>query len=169
MKRLNLGEWASVAEIVAAGAVVVSLFFVGFEIRRNTRATQAATLQSAIDIARQQVLLMASNAELNRISMVGDNDPSKLNADEKLRFFWQDRSLWLGMQTLYRQWTLGVLPDEEWSVYKKVICVNIGGRGTRALWSQERGTLIPAFVKIVEACDTFASTPTGGAFDAVTR
>ena len=160
MKKPTLSEWASIAEIIAAVAVVISLFFVGSEVRRNTRAVQAASLQSVIDIARQQILLMASNPELNRIAMIGDDDPSKLNPEERMRYFWQDRSFWLGMQTVYRQRQLGMLPNEEWDVYNKVICVNIGTRGTRALWAQEAPNLIPAFVRVVEACDSFRSAPT---------
>jgi hypothetical protein len=164
MRKLSLGDWSSVAEIIAAVAVVVSLFFVALEVRSNTRAVQAATLQSVIGIARQQVLLMASDGDLNRITMAGDDDLSKLIPEERLRYWWQDRSFWLGMQTIYRQWQLGVLPSEEWDVYNKVICANIGVRGTRALWSQEGPLLMPAFVRIVEACESFRSTPTGGVF-----
>jgi hypothetical protein len=34
----KLSDWASIAEIISAGAIVVSLIFVGTEIRRNTEA-----------------------------------------------------------------------------------------------------------------------------------
>ena len=162
MRKLTLAEWASVAEIIAAVGVVVSLFFVGIEVRRNTSAVQAATLQSVLDIARQQVLLMASNPELNRIAMAGDTAFAKLNAEERIRYAWQDRSFWLGMQTVYRQWQLGVLPNQEWGVYNRIICNNIAVRGTRALWSEEAHILIPEFVSVVEACDSFRSGPNRG-------
>jgi hypothetical protein len=164
MSRLSLGEWSSIAEIVAAVTVVISLFFVALEVRSNTRAVHAATLQSVIGIARQQVLLMASDGDLNRIAMTGDNDLTQLTPEERLRYWWQDRSFWLGMQTIYREWQLGVLPNEEWDVYNKVICINIGVRGTRALWSQQRMLLMPTFVRLVEACDSFRAPPTSGVF-----
>ena len=47
MKR-TLAEWASVAEIIGALAIVVSLVFVGLQIRANTRATQNATYQQSV-------------------------------------------------------------------------------------------------------------------------
>jgi hypothetical protein len=43
MAKLRLSEWANVAEISGAAGVVISLVFVGFELRSNTEATQAAT------------------------------------------------------------------------------------------------------------------------------
>src|SRR5262245_23427171 len=155
MTKLGLAEWTSIAQIVSAIAVVVSLVFVGLEVRRNTLSVQATALQGVIGIAREQLLLMAGNAELNRIAMIGDDNLAQLNPEERMRYFWQDRSFWLGMQTVYRQWQLGVLPSEEWKVYKKIICLNIGVRGERTLWSQEAPTLIQSFVKVVEACDSF--------------
>ena len=94
--------------------------------------------------------------------MVGDRDLSKLDPEQRMRYFWQDRSFWLGMQTIYRQWQLGVLPDDEWTVYRKVICANIAVRGTRTLWPQEATMLIPVFVKVVESCESFVSNPTEG-------
>lgn len=159
MRKISLAELASVAEIIAAIAVVFSLFFVALEVRRNTRAVQTATLQSVLDIARQQVLLMASNADLNRISMAGDTAISKLTPEERMRYAWQNRSFWLGMQTVYRQWRLGVLPDEEWAVFNTVICHNIAVAGTRTLWQRETRTLIPEFVSVVESCESFRSGP----------
>src|SRR5437870_5834941 len=125
LRKLSLAQWAHVAEIIAAGAVVSSLAFVGLELRRNTRAVEAATLQSVIDIARQQIQLQVANADVNHIYMVGDSDLTQLSREDQMRFFWQDRSFWLGMQTVFRQWQLGVLPDDEWTVYKKIICLNI--------------------------------------------
>ena len=90
MRKFTLGEWASIAEIIAAVGVVVSLFFVGLEVRRNTRAVQAATLQSVIDIARQQLLLVASNPELNHISHIdgffkGEDQPAHQVIDQGLQ------------------------------------------------------------------------------------
>ena len=39
MSMLKLSDWASVAEIIAAVAVAVSLIFVGLELKRNTTAS----------------------------------------------------------------------------------------------------------------------------------
>ena len=41
VKRLNLGDWAAVAEIIGTVAVVVSLLFVAYSVNRNTVVLQA--------------------------------------------------------------------------------------------------------------------------------
>lgn len=42
-------------------------------------------------------------------------------------FFW-------GMQGLHHQWTLGVLPDEEWGAWNDVICGNMAFPWVRWVW-----------------------------------
>jgi hypothetical protein len=53
MAKLTLSSWASIAEIVSAIAVVLSLIYVGTELRGNTRAVEAATLVEVNKIARE--------------------------------------------------------------------------------------------------------------------
>ena len=48
--KLKLADWASVAEILGAFAIVVSLLFVGFQINDSNRETRAATAQAALDL-----------------------------------------------------------------------------------------------------------------------
>jgi hypothetical protein len=107
MAKLTLSSWASIAEIVSAIAVVLSLIYVATELRGNTRAVEAATLVEVNKIAREHLLLVWSNQEANRISMVGDEDLSQLSPEERQRYYWNVRSFWLGMQTVFRQHDLG--------------------------------------------------------------
>jgi hypothetical protein len=107
MAKLTLSSWASIAEIVSAIAVVLSLIYVATELRGNTRAVEAATLVEVNKIAREHLLLVWSNQEANRISLVGDEDLSQLSPEERQRYYWNVRSFWLGMQTVFRQHDLG--------------------------------------------------------------
>jgi len=45
----KLSELASVAEVVAAIGVILSLLFVGYQIKDGNRETRAATLQATLD------------------------------------------------------------------------------------------------------------------------
>ena len=62
--KIKLSEWASVAEILGAVAIVISLFFVGFQISDGNNETRAATTQAALDAE------MAFQAELLRYADV---------------------------------------------------------------------------------------------------
>lgn len=153
MAKWTLHEWASVAELISAAAVVLSLVYVGAELNGNTKAVEAATLLEVNQIAREHLLVGWTDADATRIETTGDEDPSLLDPLDRQRYFWAVRSFWLGMQTVFRQHELGVLPDEEWHVYYEVICSNIATPGKRSLWTGE--FFIPDFVNVVEACPSF--------------
>jgi hypothetical protein len=153
VSKWSLKEWTSVAEMIGAAAVVLSLAYVAVELRSNTRAVEAATLLEVNRIAREHLLVGWTDADATRIEMTGDQDPANLSPLDQQRYFWSVRSFWLGMQTVYRQYALGVLPAEEWQVYYGVICSNIAAPGKRSLWTG--GDFVPDFVTVVEACPSF--------------
>ncbi len=137
--------------------VMASLIFVGLEIHQNTLASRAAAIQESTNVARQQVQMYALDPEANRIEMIGREDLSQLNPEEAARFEWMMVSFFWGMQGLYRQWDLGVLPDEEWQAWTTVICGNLSNPGTRAVW-EEFPMFTPGFREVVESCDTVQSS-----------
>lgn len=150
---MKLERYAQLAEILASTAVIATLIVLLLQVRENTAAIRAATLLEVNKIARDHLVLMWSDADASRINQIGAQDLSQLNAEERQRYIWNVRSFWLGMQTVYRQYDLGILPEEEWQVYRDVICTNISWPGTRELWT---GTdLIPDFVRVVESCPSF--------------
>lgn len=150
---MKLERYAQLAEILASTAVIATLIVLLLQVRENTAAIRAATLLEVNKIARDHLVLMWSDADASRINQIGAQDLSQLNAEERQRYIWNVRSFWLGMQTVYRQYDLGILPEEEWQVYRNVICTNISWPGTRELWT---GTdLIPDFVRVVESCPSF--------------
>ena len=57
--KIRLSEWANIAEIIGAVAIVLSLVFVGLQIEEGNRETRAATTQAALDaeLAFQAVLI----------------------------------------------------------------------------------------------------------------
>jgi len=159
---MNLKKWTLLSEMIGALAVVVTLIVLVLEVRENTAAIRASAILEVNRIARDHLITMWTDAEANRIDQIGSENLAALNPEEQQRYFWNVRSFWLGMQTIYRQYELGTLPEEEWQVYYDVICTNISWPGTRELWDettydgiQRTRSLIPEFVAIVESCPTF--------------
>ena len=63
----RLSDWASIAEIISAVAIVVSLIFVGMQIRDNTVATEAATFQDSVGYDLQLLTVVGSDPESTRL------------------------------------------------------------------------------------------------------
>ncbi len=53
---MPLDQLANIAEISAAGLLVVSLIYVGIQIKQNTKATQISTSQTFVDTFSASVL-----------------------------------------------------------------------------------------------------------------
>ena len=96
------------------------------------------------NVVRQQVQMFATDPEVNRIYTIGNEDPARLNVEEQARYRWILISFWWGMQGLYGQWDLGVLPDEEWQAWYRVMCRYLENPGHRAFLA-ENDALIPEF------------------------
>ena len=84
---MKLSEWANVAEIGTAFAVVVSIVYVGLEIRQNTAAVRASTHQAMIDYGREQSEILVTDANMAALVEMGEADPSSLTPRDRSRFF----------------------------------------------------------------------------------
>ncbi|MDH5277142.1 MAG: hypothetical protein OEW88_12030, partial [Gammaproteobacteria bacterium] len=67
MRKLNLSEWANVAQVVSAIAVVISLLYVGYQIRANTSQIRAANRQELVNRSHSASLSFAENPELSAV------------------------------------------------------------------------------------------------------
>ena len=139
-----------IRESVGLLLVVASMVFVGLEIRQNTRAIQATAIQNLTDSFREQMQLYINDPQLVGIMVRANETPGELSPEEAQRFFGYFVSGALTTQSAFRQWRLGVLPDEEWSVVRAVTCQDLTLPSFQELWPQVRGTLAPSFVAEIE-------------------
>ena len=146
METERLNFWMSfLANIAVLGGVI----FLALEIQQNTNAIRATAIQESVNVARQQILLLATDPDMNRLDMA---DFEQLSEEDRRRVFWLERSFWLGMDGLYRQWELDVFPDVEWEMWVKIICSNYA-RTEPKIWSDNAATLPADFVEMVESCN----------------
>ena len=104
---MNLAELYQISQIVASAAVVVSLFFIGFQIRQNTKATRAASHQAVSHALNRLNLSWARDAEMARIWLSGLTDRSLLTPEERWRFDATLRAYLHVCETMFTQAELG--------------------------------------------------------------
>jgi hypothetical protein len=135
VNKRSLQDWASIAEILGAAAVVVSLLFVGFQISDGNRETRAATAQAALDSE------MSFQAELLRYAGTWEKVTTGVPLSDREE---QRRGivLYQMMQTLnenrYHQMKSGYLPYEpsallgavSWPMYD--VWIESGGYQSRS-------------------------------------
>ena len=135
--------------LLANVGVVGGLIFLGVEIQQNTNAVRASALQESTNVARQQLLAIASDSEISRLS---NADHETLSENDKIRQLAFARSFWLGQHNLFRQWEMGVLSDKDWSIWYGIICRS-RSRSSSKIWSRQ-SDLSPEFLDAVDNCPT---------------
>ena len=146
----RLNRWLTLGANVA---VLVGLFVLIQEIRTNTAAVHAASVQEITTGTRDALMTVAADSELSRIVRIGEIDRSALDEEEAYRFSIFSRQRWLFFQGIWTQRRLGVLDEQVWGAYERAMCnILTDEAGRQEEWSNHRGILDSEFVALVEDC-----------------
>jgi hypothetical protein len=132
---MKLSEWANVAEIASALAVVVSLVYVGVEVGQNTAAVKASTHQAMIDYGREQSEILVTNASLADFVEQGERDPGSLTPHERRQFYefttWR-MAMW---ELSFLNHEAGLVDGEMWRAWDAYYRFLVSGKpGYREFW-----------------------------------
>jgi hypothetical protein len=108
---MSIQDLGAIGEFVGSIAVLVTLVYLAVQIRQNTRHIASASLQGLSDRAENRLLLVASDAELSRIWMTL-LEGGELSMDERPRAFMVFASWVNDLEDAYRQFTLGMIPEQ---------------------------------------------------------
>lgn len=100
-------EVLQTSQVLGSVAVILSLVFVGIQIRQNTRATRAASHHAVSEALNRLNLLWAREGEVARIWLAGLQDRAALTPDERWRFDSTVRAYLHVCETMYLQAHLG--------------------------------------------------------------
>jgi len=153
-------DLGSIGELVSAIAVVVSLVYLAFQIRQNTRqinentkAAQATAFDSSIAhtfMARQSVL---EDADVARIYVAGSKDPDSLNEEDRVRYRLIVHNILWSLWNMQSQSRVGELASETWDTQLATLERMMSTPGFRWFWSnysQEFGASFRAIVTELE-------------------
>jgi hypothetical protein len=111
-------DWNAIgalAEIVGAIAVVVTLVYLAGQVRQATRATQAASFQTASALEQEFLLVLGQDLATTRTwSTYMFGDPATLPEDERMRAAFLMGSLLRRLENVYHQHKLGTITDDAW-------------------------------------------------------
>ena len=160
-RKLNLSEWASIAEILGSVVVVLSLLFIGLELRQNTNALHTNSWQQVIDKLIDLDLSEASADSLGGVMFRGESDPEALSDEDRWRFHRVAQSRLGQLEFAYLAKINGTLDEFHWGAVegylRHILCLP----GYMQFW-EEMGAVIyhEAFYAYVEG-DILASCPGG--------
>ena len=108
---MTLEQYAYLAEIVGAAAVVASLIYVGQQIRAANRVNEANARHNISEFVLQVSMFNAQHAD--RIAEIERKlgERLELSASEKLFQWWGHMNFMLHAETYFHHHELGLMPD----------------------------------------------------------
>ena len=123
---MTLDNLAALAEVIGAIAVVVSLVYVGYQVKQNTIAIRTQVHETIVGHVLEAEGSLLHNADLAQIVVKADSDPKSLTPDEKLRadtYFTHEYVNWESAflhhkngfveDDMWRRWDLSSRPDKD--------------------------------------------------------
>jgi hypothetical protein len=117
MNKFKLGELAQLAEIVAAFAVVLSLVYVGLEIRQSTLESDADIQEELLSYTRQRRILVVENSELAQVLTKGYSGVDSLTAAENLQFVYFSELHYVAWERAFVAKDSGVFSEKMWKLW----------------------------------------------------
>jgi hypothetical protein len=114
---LTLSDLADVGELLGGLAVLVSLIYLVFELRRNTKtARSGAAWDATVGLAElcEEIAGSQELAEICMRALEADADPDEFTPGELARFFFVCRSVLYKYEGQWYLWREGILSNEMW-------------------------------------------------------
>jgi hypothetical protein len=149
--RLKLSEWAHVAEIFGAVAVIISLVYVGFQVSDNTSAIRSAAANDATVAMQAWYLEMGGNRQASDLWFDAMTSPEPLATRDEFQFMMMMHAVFLGFQNSFLLSQEGTIDAEfRESITTAIVAVK-DLPGMRRYWRQRRGFFHSAFAEYVDS------------------
>jgi len=138
------------ADYIAAAGVIVSIVFVGFELRQNTAAVRGATYQDLASTSAALTMLLAGDEEFASLFERWITQPAPLNAVEKIRIYAYLLGIGRNMENAFQQHRVGTLTDDLWVGYLATWRSIAASPGFADYWSSYSARFSSAFREYVD-------------------
>lgn len=116
-----LEEYALIAEIISAVTIIISLVFVGIQIKGNTKATQASTFHEIAALDITILLSLGKSKESARIISTFRENPDSLSQEEHNYGFYLFAAEVRHVENLFLQNENKMLSKKDWNSRKALV------------------------------------------------
>ena len=138
MTNRKLSDWASIAEIISAVAVVASLLYVGFEINRNTKVGLAANRQAIATRAQELAFYSAETNIFDMIFEFSAEESAELTVEDRRYVIAYVGALLRTTEEAFLLYRDGLLDEEYWLTRARVMMAALSTRHGYEAYLQTR-------------------------------
>jgi hypothetical protein len=140
----NLDRIHKIAELIGSVAVIISLLFVGMEVRQNNQIQrQLATRTLVRDWS--DAYAAYTNPEIACLFLRLGTERASLTAQEATQVESVLVRIYKVLEELHYQHEQGMVDDSVWSGFKQLIVIEAGFEGYRVWWLGYQKTFSPRF------------------------
>ena len=150
---MNWQAIGTLAEIIGALAVVVSLIYVAIQIRQNTCESRTQRAQALMSANSDGNALIASTPDLAKIVQTGMGDFNALTEDEQFRFGFMFFSFFNKYDFAYHQFLDGQLDEKHWAKMHIELPLFVSLPGSKTWWDRDK-------LRLSKECVAYVCRPT---------
>lgn len=134
---MTLSDLGSLGEFVGSIAVVLSLLYLAFQIRQNTKSVRASTHHGMVE-SSNALAFRLSDADAARIILKGGRANDDLTPEEKFRFSMLMRASFGFYEEAYHQFWEGLLERDVWESRARTLSEVFDQPGVTDWWKKNR-------------------------------
>ena len=135
---MTLMEWGALGELIGGIAIVVSLIYVGLQIKQNTNALKLSTAHDAMADMADLNLLPAQHTEFAGIFFRGVQDINALKGPERLTLYGFFHKFFRTYENAHYQFTRGALESEPFKGITKQYIFLTSTPGAQVYWQERK-------------------------------
>ena len=150
MTKIKLKQWANLAEIIGALAVVVSLVYVGIQVNDSAGAVRSSAANDVNVALQTWYMEVGADQQTSTIVYRGLMSEQALPEEKEFQFLMMLHGFFLGAQNSYLMAVEGTI-DEELVDSLTVVIIGINNLpGMKRYWRQRKSYLHAGFAEWVE-------------------
>jgi hypothetical protein len=156
---MTLEELGNVGEFVSSIAVLISLIYLGVQIRKSTETARTTTYQSIVSDFGAMNQMVASVPDLSHLYVMAMEDFDVLAPEEKARISQLFYMTFRYFENMFYQHEKGYLEDDVWAGWERLMVTYFHRRGFQTWWALRRDVFSSSFARFLETAENRQPVP----------
>lgn len=148
---MSIDELGSLAELISSVAVLISLIYLGVQIRKSTEAARTSTYHSIVAAFGSMNQSMANSPDLSLLYVSALEDFEALSPAERARISQLFFSSFRYFENMFYQRERGYLEEDVWVGWERLMVTYFRRPGFQSWWGMRREAFSRAFVEYLES------------------
>lgn len=142
MNHQRLQSYAAIAEVLGAFAIVISLLYAGYEVRRASTMSSLDANVMLYERERQHNTVLFESRDMAELVVLADQAPDELTGADRLRYIEYQHDFLDSWEMAFTYHRDGILDDEEWDGWNAWYVQEMRSR-PRFAWEENRHNFTP--------------------------